>query len=299
MMGREEQMLRETVRRLLSEAGMGDVRVAEPRPTPPLSFGELRSSESMGNDGGDDRRKEVRANLPQAGTADTVISSLGIASDTIGLALNWTRYWWSKPINLLFDHTSVLIAVVQYSKAVERLSKFTFMKKDTLSDNEIKDLQFIYETDYYVALTFACISFAAAAGSVAEILGWEPGSVIEGGLKALRIVGSVTYGLSITEAVGMSPADIALRARKIRDFINGPEFDVLKASFDKLSPLLEGKEVQGSIAGFTAWLVTGGADGGKHDVTLFKSILDKGFSNNQRAIIQRWLAGAKTLANKI
>jgi len=275
LQGQNERLLREAVRGMLNE-GIADASPEESR----------RWSE------------DVRANLPQQDTTDDVISGLGIASDSIGLALNYVRTWWAKPVNLLFDHTSVLASVVQYSRAASRYEEFVFTKNlDTLDPDELEDLRFIYEADYYIAATFAVISVAAAAASVAEIVGWQPGSAVEAGLKGLKIIGSITYGLSISEVAGLSPADIAQRVKKIRDFINGPDFAALKASFDKLSPLLEGKEVQGSIAGYATWLVTGGAGGGKHDVSLFRALLDKGFSSSQRAMIQTWLANARSQAN--
>ena len=168
-------MLRETVRRLLSEAGMGDVRVAEPRPAPKLGFGDLRVADSY-------------VEPPGANSFDSLLSWIEGLSDLAGVAANVSKDPRFLAVNVLADVVSFLSATVQWSNAIDRHEKVISIKNKIHPDQRDQVLE-AYRTARnlsFFLLTVTCVAWAASTADMLKFKG--PGSAIEIAAKAAKLV---------------------------------------------------------------------------------------------------------------
>ncbi len=281
LLGREEQLLREAVRGILE--GIADAGPAESERVR-QSFEQEREQ----------RRSETMSNLPQGGTTDSVLSGLGITSDIAGVVLNrFESSWWGKPANILADGFSLMFASMQLSRTADRYREvYVDTDLSSLSQDQVDDVLFVYQFDYMVAKCMWVLSLAGFAASVAQVAGWEPGTVFEVLVKGIKWG---MFGVSIVDSTsGSGSAILAVSKRldEISSWVNGPQFAALTDAVKSVTAMIGTKEGQVSIAAASAKLAMGGL---VPQATL-KKCLDEIMPEQQRAELLDWLLTVKVEA---
>lgn len=186
-MCREEQLLRETVRGMLSEAGFGDVRAAEGRPEPKPGFGDLKAAE---------RDQETRSNWSPPGKWDIwdwVLNGSGTMFDIAGFALNFAPpgpVWApaADAANALCDVASLSIDLGQLLSAIDAYSSVRsraetpevkqMMSKDPAFKTIVESVLRAYEKNRNINITMAIITGAATIASIIELCLKTPADLV-------------------------------------------------------------------------------------------------------------------------
>jgi hypothetical protein len=231
-MSREEQLLRETVRGMLSEAGFGDVRAAEDR---------MEKEEAA--------KALALSKLPKQESIDSILAWSGIGSDAAGFALNFFKgAWWADAANVLLDFTSLMFAVMQWSRAKSRLDEAQAADLTALDQRTRDRVLLIYEFDYRVAVFMVILSIINVPVSIAAAAGKQIASGVELGLKLAKWS---AFGLSVIDATSgaaNAEAKIEEQMSKIRAWLNSPATQALISGADALQALAESERGRRTIA---------------------------------------------------
>ena len=179
LMGREEQLLRETVRVLITET---DARPEETRRAARQSARDVDAAV---------QQKIKDLGLPQQTFFDGLLTAAGIGADITGLGANWVAEW--APANMPADFVSLGVSWMSYAEAEGRLID----AKDMLSGNpRVTDEEraaVIQTYDDFAAMQGLLFSatIVATIFSVADFFGIKLAGVGELSVKVAKGVFSV------------------------------------------------------------------------------------------------------------
>ena len=176
LMGREEQLLRETVRGIIE--GIADASPAE-------SQRYLKPDE-------DALQKKIEdLSLPQQNAFDVMLSVAGISSDAVGLGANWIPDL--APANIPADLASLGIAWVSYVRSEMRLDEAKQLLRNDSRVTEEERNEIIQTYDDFAAMQslLCAASLIATFFSVLDFFGVKLAGFVELGVKIIKIAFSV------------------------------------------------------------------------------------------------------------
>jgi len=156
---RDEQLLRETVRGMLSEAGFGDVKLADSYVDP-----------------------------PDADSFDSVLNWIEGIADLGGVVANASKHPAAIAANVVLDVVSFLSAFVQWSRAKERHEEVIRIQTQIHPERRTQVLE-TYRTARNLAFFLLMLTIAAWIASTADTLGLKgPGGSLEAAAKVAKFV---------------------------------------------------------------------------------------------------------------
>jgi len=297
LLSNEEQMLREAVRGMLIEAGMGDVR----RDDGAGVEGELTKLYAAQ----EERRSKTMSSLPQAGTVDKVFAGLGFTSDVIGIAMNFIDGGVrGKLVNALADALSVTFAMKQLVLAGDRYEKVLINTDlSPFTPEEREDILFVYNFDYMVAKCIAVISWAALGASFAAMAGVQIGTGAEIFIKGFKWIafgvsaidstaGSGSTLLAGSKAIDSATQAISTRIEEINRWVNGPMLTSMDKHSRSALAMIETQAGQAAVAAASAKLVMQGAV----PTETLKKCLDEIMPKTYRDEMLDWLSTVRAEA---
>ena len=204
VMSREEQLLRETVRGMLSEAGFGDVKLADSYVDP-----------------------------PEADSFDSVLNWIEGLSDIGGVAVNLSTHPAGLAANALLDVVSFLSAFLQWSRAKERHVKVINMQNQIRPDQRAQVLE-AYRTARNLSFFLLMLTVAAWIASTADMLGLKgPGGALEAAAKVAKLVMPAVAVLNKTVDTATIYRDTERFMIDTASYVGGPMFkDAATAAVD-------------------------------------------------------------------